>query len=130
MKIIVFIALFAVIFYTTPGWGSTVRASHSYTSANLSAATGESIKPALKKKRIPAAPLADGSKVILLKNRMKLEIRKDKTVWWLGANGKKAIMADGTHEVQDGQKIRTKGGRLVGKMPRIDPALQPQNSAQ
>lgn len=84
-------------------------------SSHLSAETGQS-KPK------DAAPSAIKTKpqnpIITFKTNTKAEIRPDKSVWWFGANRHMAIMADGTHELKDGQKITTKGGKIVGKMPR------------
>jgi hypothetical protein len=75
-----------------------------------------------KKKSAPM-PITPGSQVIQFKDNIKAEIRPDKSVWWFGANYKKAIVADGVHELKDGQKITTKGGNLVGKNPRPQTVL-------
>ena len=87
-------------------------------------------QPVVKKQKKPKSPrppmpITPGSQVIEFKDKMKAEIRPDKSVWWFGVNYKKAIMADGKYELMDGQKITTRGGKLVGKMPRPDPKLQP-----
>lgn len=131
MKYIIIFILFASAPWTSSAFASTVNAVPP--SSSLLAAPADQPPRGKRKKqyRPPATtPISPGSKVLLLKDNITAEIRPDKSVWWFGVNQKKAIVADGTHELKDGQKIRTKGGKLVGKMPRLDPKLQPQKSAQ
>lgn len=129
MKYIIFIAFLAAAPWASPTLASTVNAV-TPSSSLLAAPTEQPARGKRKKTSQPATtPVTAGSKVIVLKGNLTAEIRPDKSVWWFGVNQRKAIVADGTHELKDGQKIRTKGGKLVSKMPRLDPKLQPQKSA-
>lgn len=74
-------------------------------------------------------PITPGSQVIIFKNNIKAEIRPDKSVWWFGVNSKKALVADGMHELKDGQKIKMLGGKLVSKPPKPSPSVKPASPA-
>jgi len=77
-----------------------------------------------KRKRPPPMPITPGSQIIIFKDKIKAEIRPDKSVWWFGVNQKKALVADGVHELKDGQKIKTLGGKLVSKPPKPSPSVK------
>jgi hypothetical protein len=102
---------------SVPFWPFTPIANAN-PSGTLSAPEGQPpVKQYKKLKSAKPMPITPGSQVIQFKDNIKAEIRPDKSVWWFGVNYKKAIVADGVHELKDGQKITTKGGRLVGKKP-------------
>jgi len=109
---------FVIILAIAGLWAPSSHAATS-PSVQLSAPSdNQPKKPRRVAKPAKPMPISLGSQPIEFKNKMKAEIRPDKSVWWFGVNYKKAIMADGTHELMDGQKITTQGGRLVGKMPK------------
>jgi hypothetical protein len=111
MKNIVFIAIFLVLLSPhAPAFASQT--------IDTPVAEQPIKKPPRNKKKNPPMPVTPGSQVIVFKDKITAEIRPDKSVWWFGVNYKKALMADGVHELMDGQKITTKGGKLVGKKPR------------
>lgn len=48
-----------------------------------------------------------------LKDGRRIEIRKDNTVWWRGANKKLATLEDGAHELKNGAMLTTKDGKKI-----------------
>jgi hypothetical protein len=118
LKNIIFIGFLFAALTISPAWSTTISGPRSLLPVPIE-------QPIVKKRKKGKfrAPMriTPGSQVIMFKDKTIAEIRPDKSVWWFGVNSKKALMADGVHELKDGQKIKTKGGKLVGKNPRPMP---------